>query len=162
AVGPASVPKGKINADYGLVQLAASGGAEPYARDLASGQVPEGMTLAGDGTLSGTPTEAGEFAFTVRATDRYGFEGAASTILTIDPLNLPVAQNHTLEVMAGTTGTLDLTQGATGGPFTGAAIATHPESDAGAARIAHESGAQVLHFTAAGSFAGTRSAERRV
>lgn len=157
AVGPASLPNGKINADYGPVQLSASGGAEPYAFDLASGQLPEGMTLAGDGTLSGTPTEAGEFAFTVRATDRYGFEGAASTILTIDPLNLPVAQNHTLEVMAGTTGTLDLTQGATGGPFTGAAIAAHPESDAGAARIAHESGFYVLHFTAAGSFSGTTS-----
>lgn len=157
AVGPASLPGGKINADYGPVRISASGGAEPYAFDLASGQLPEGMTLAGDGTLSGTPTEAGEFAFTVRATDRYGFEGVASMILTIDPLNLPVAQNHTLEVMAGTTGTLDLTQGATGGPFTGAAIATHPESDAGAARIAHESGAHVLHFTAAGSFAGTAS-----
>lgn len=151
------LPSGKINADYGPVRISASGGAEPYAFDLASGQLPEGMTLAGDGTLSGTPTEAGEFAFTVRATDRYGFEGVASTILTIDPLNLPVAQNHTLEVMAGTTGTLDLTQGATGGPFTGAAIAAHPESDAGAARIAHESGAHVLHFTAAGSFAGTTS-----
>lgn len=151
------LPSGKINADYGPVRISASGGAEPYAFDLASGQLPEGMTLAGDGTLSGTPTEAGEFAFTVRATDRYGFEGVASTILTIDPLNLPVAQNHTLEVMAGTTGTLDLTQGATGGPFTGAAIAAHPESDAGAARIAHESGAHVLHFTAAGSFAGTAS-----
>lgn len=151
------LPSGKINADYGPVRISASGGAEPYAFDLASGQLPEGMTLAGDGTLSGTPTEAGEFAFTVRATDRYSFEGVASTILTIDPLNLPVAQNHTLEVMAGTTGTLDLTQGATGGPFTGAAIAAHPESDAGAARIAHESGAHVLHFTAAGSFAGTAS-----
>src|SRR5690606_27108481 len=34
---------------------------------------------------------------------------------------------------------------------------SHPESDAGAARIAHESGAHVLHFTAAGSFAGTAS-----
>lgn len=151
------LPDGKVNTDYGPVSLSASGGTEPYAFDLVSGTLPEGMTLTADGTLWGTPTQDGEFAATVRATDAYGFEGTADAALEVEAPNLPVARNHTLEVMAGTSGSLDLTQGATGGPFTGAAIAVHPESEAGEARIAREDGTHLLHFAAAGTFAGTAS-----
>ncbi len=151
------LPDGKVNTDYGPVSLSASGGTEPYAFDLASGRLPAGLTLAADGTLSGTPTQEGEFTVTVRATDAHGLEGTADVTLKVEALNLPVARNHTLEVMAGTSGSLDLTQGATGGPFTGAAIAIYPESEAGKARIAREEGTHLLHFAAAGTFAGTAS-----
>lgn len=39
---------------------------------VQSGSLPDGLTLATDGTLSGTPTNAGTFEFTVRALDAYG------------------------------------------------------------------------------------------
>lgn len=152
-----SLPDGRVNMEYEPVRLSASGGSEPYAFNLASGDLPDGMTLAADGTLSGTPAEGGEFAFAVRATDAYGFEGSARATLKVEAENLPVAQNHTLEVMAGTSGTLDLTRGAAGGPFTSAAIATHPASEAGDAWVERENGAYILHFAAAGTFAGTAS-----
>ncbi|WP_199171410.1 MULTISPECIES: autotransporter domain-containing protein [Luteimonas] len=49
--------------------LAASGGAAPYAFDLVAGRLPQGLALSTGGTLSGTPTESGDFAFTVAAVD---------------------------------------------------------------------------------------------
>ena len=152
-----ALPDGKVNAAFGPVTISADGGTEPYTFDLVSGELPDGMTLAGDGTLAGTPTEDGDFPLTIRATDAHGFEGIAEATLSIDPLDLPVAPDHTLEVMAGTSGTLDLTQGATGGPFTGAAIAIHPENEAGEAHIVQQNGTYMLHFSAAGDFAGTAS-----
>jgi uncharacterized protein YhjY with autotransporter beta-barrel domain len=68
--------------------FAASGGIAPYAYAVSAGSLPEGLALAGDGSLTGTPTQAGEFPFTVTATDSTG--GAAAT----------VAQDYTLAVQA--------------------------------------------------------------
>ncbi len=47
----------------------ASGGAPPFTFAISSGALPGGLTLAADGTLSGTPTAVGTFPFTVTATD---------------------------------------------------------------------------------------------
>ncbi|MGB9030293.1 MAG: putative Ig domain-containing protein, partial [Acidobacteriaceae bacterium] len=61
---------GTIGVAYTTVTFAASGGTSPYTWSLASGAVPAGMTFnAGAGTLSGTPTAAGAFSFSVKATD---------------------------------------------------------------------------------------------
>lgn len=50
-------------------QLTASGGVGPYAFTLPSGNLPPGLTLTPNGVLSGTPTTAGSFSFSIRATD---------------------------------------------------------------------------------------------
>ncbi|MBZ4039633.1 autotransporter domain-containing protein [Novilysobacter selenitireducens] len=47
----------------------ASGGIAPYTFVQVAGELPAGLALAADGTLSGTPTQAGTFAFTIEATD---------------------------------------------------------------------------------------------
>lgn len=80
---------------------------------------------------------------------------AASLTHTVEVVDLPEAQEHTMMVMAGTSGTLDLVQGALGGPFTGAAIVTPPPPEAGEARIISEDERYLLSFAAAGDFAGT-------
>jgi photosystem II stability/assembly factor-like uncharacterized protein len=51
--------------------LTAEGGTEPYTWSLAPGSspLPPGLTLAGDGTISGTPTQSENYDFTVRVTD---------------------------------------------------------------------------------------------
>lgn len=57
---------------YGVpvsASVTASGGTAPYSYRVSAGALPAGLTLAGDGTLSGTPTVAGNFSFTVEATD---------------------------------------------------------------------------------------------
>jgi hypothetical protein len=46
-----------------------AGGTTPYDVTVASGSLPPGLTLDKDGTIHGTPTEAGYFPFTVQATD---------------------------------------------------------------------------------------------
>ncbi|NEL81423.1 MAG: hypothetical protein G3W61_34740, partial [Xanthomonas perforans] len=49
--------------------LTASGGVAPYRYSIASGTLPAGLTLASDGTLSGTPTTQGTSSFTIAVAD---------------------------------------------------------------------------------------------
>jgi uncharacterized protein YhjY with autotransporter beta-barrel domain len=67
----------------------------------------------------------------------------------------PMVTNHVLELLAGTTGTVDLTQGATGGPFTDAAIVTLPAVSDGTASIVQNGGQWYLVYTAAANAAST-------
>ncbi|HWR35740.1 MAG TPA: putative Ig domain-containing protein, partial [Clostridia bacterium] len=49
--------------------LNATGGTPGYTWSLASGSLPSGLSLAANGTISGTPTGSGTWNFTVLATD---------------------------------------------------------------------------------------------
>jgi hypothetical protein len=61
-----------------------SGGIGVTTFSLASGTLPAGLTLAANGTLSGTPTQTGSFTITVTATDSNGCTGTgANYTLTI-------------------------------------------------------------------------------
>ena len=57
--------------------VTASGGTAPYTYTLAGGALPAGLTMT-TGTISGTPTTAGPYAFTIRAVDSTG--GTALTV----------------------------------------------------------------------------------
>lgn len=48
--------------------IVVSGGLAPYAFELRSGELPPGLTLE-NGSVSGTPTEAGSFEFSVQVSD---------------------------------------------------------------------------------------------
>jgi hypothetical protein len=63
--------------------LTASGGAAPYTFTVTGGALPPGLTLAASGLLSGTPTTAGTFTFTVRGTDVNGCFGERTIPLVI-------------------------------------------------------------------------------
>ena len=69
ALSPAAgaLAGGSIGVAYSQ-SLAASGGVGPYALTLASGSLPPGLSLGVNG-LSGTPTTAGAYSFSVTATD---------------------------------------------------------------------------------------------
>lgn len=70
ATGKCSLPSGLVGRPYpSLAPPTASGGTPPYQWTLASGQVPPGLTFGPDGFISGTPLEAGAFAFTTSVTD---------------------------------------------------------------------------------------------
>ncbi len=62
-------PAGVVTNPYAGFSFSASGGSPPFTWAITSGTLPGGLTLASDGTLSGTPTSVGSFAFTVTATD---------------------------------------------------------------------------------------------
>ncbi len=65
----ASLPGGAVGASYSAT-LAATGGVSPYSWSVVSGQLPPGLSLqATTGQISGTPTQAGAFSFTIQVRD---------------------------------------------------------------------------------------------
>jgi hypothetical protein len=81
-ISPAGVPDGAVGAPYG-VTFAAGGGFGSHEFAVSGGSLPAGLSLAPGGALSGTPTEAGAFPFTVRATDSEGSVGTRDYTLTV-------------------------------------------------------------------------------
>jgi len=67
-IAPASPPAGTASYAYPVFGFAASGGSPPYTWK-ANGTLPPGLTFGSDGTIVGTPTQTGNFAFSVTATD---------------------------------------------------------------------------------------------
>ncbi len=64
-----TLPTSQQNLPYS-VTLAATGGVQPYTWSLAAGSLPAGLSLASNGTISGTPTTStGTASFTVQVKD---------------------------------------------------------------------------------------------
>lgn len=96
-----TAPSGFVGEPYGLV-FTASGGRLPYVWSLSAGALPPGLTRSGS-YLSGTPTTAGTFTFTIRvqdsttptpqvATQAYPLSVSASLLLDIATPALPPAR----------------------------------------------------------------------
>jgi hypothetical protein len=66
-------PAGTVGTAY-HTNFFSSGGVQPYTLPILAGQLPPGLILAAKppAGLSGTPTTAGTFTFTVRVTDKTG------------------------------------------------------------------------------------------
>jgi len=67
-VGTTTLPKAQVHHPY-QAGLAAEGGIAPLKWEVTEGSLPAGVVLHADGLLTGTPTETGEFRFTVKVTD---------------------------------------------------------------------------------------------
>jgi hypothetical protein len=65
----ASLPNGIMGKAY-TQTLTASGGREPYSWSITTAGTPAGVSLDPSGTLTGLPTAAGTYSFTVQATDQ--------------------------------------------------------------------------------------------
>lgn len=68
SLSPTSVPNATAGSAY-THSLTASGGTAPYSYVVTNGALPPGLALTVSGTLSGTPTTAGAYNFTVTAED---------------------------------------------------------------------------------------------
>lgn len=78
-----TLPGGRTNQTYSQA-LEARKGETPYSWAVIAGVLPDGLRLNTEtGTISGTPTQAGEFAFTVRVTDGDAPPSRATRELTI-------------------------------------------------------------------------------
>ncbi len=77
-------PAGTVGTAYSQ-NFFLSGGVAPYIWSIAAGQLPPGLSLAASppAVLSGTPTTAGTFTFTVRVTDSTGVHADEQGSITI-------------------------------------------------------------------------------
>ena len=63
-----------------------TGGTSPFTWSVSAGSLPPGVTLnASTGLLSGTPTTAGTYSFTVKVTDSSGQTNTEAVTLTVIP-----------------------------------------------------------------------------
>ena len=77
AITTSSLPAANIGVSY-TTTLVATGGVSPYTFAVTTGSLPAGLTLSSTGVISGTPTAAGSFTFTVTVTD------SANNIVQLD------------------------------------------------------------------------------
>jgi len=98
AIEPSSLQNPVYNQAYSQT-LTASGSIEPYTFTVTAGALPGGLTLDGNGVLSGTPTASGNFSFTVTAMDANGELGTKNYNLTIAPPFIAVSP----ETLSGAT-----------------------------------------------------------
>nr|WP_238148576.1 putative Ig domain-containing protein [Xanthomonas campestris] len=99
-VAPTALPAATRGTAYSQT-LSASGGTAPYTYAVSAGNVPAGLTLASNGTLSGTATVEGSFNFTVTATDANTFTASQAYAVTVAGPNLAVPASN---LPAGTAG----------------------------------------------------------
>jgi hypothetical protein len=78
-----SLPSGVNGMGYPQQLLSASGGMAPYTWTLSGGNLPAGLTLTPDGTLSGLPTVSGSFSFTANVADSAGSKTSAGLSIAI-------------------------------------------------------------------------------
>jgi hypothetical protein len=96
AITTRTLPDGTVDTAYPATQLAATGGSRPYQWKATA--LPPGLSFAGDGTLTGTPTTAGAYRATAVVTDADGNSAktdlavTVGTHLTITTSRLPDAQ----------------------------------------------------------------------
>jgi hypothetical protein len=83
-VTTASLPAGSACHAYPTTTLAATSGTPPYSWSVVSvGKLPPGLTLSALGVISGTPTTAGTFPFTVQVADSGTPQETATQALSI-------------------------------------------------------------------------------
>jgi hypothetical protein len=106
---PPSAPSGRLNVGVAPViqsgpadgvvgrayssRFGISGAPAPTVTQI-SGELPPGLTLGSDGTLAGTPTQAGTYEFTVEAVNPVGIDFANATVTIAAGLGQPPPPPH--------------------------------------------------------------------
>jgi hypothetical protein len=106
-----ALPAGSLSRPYSA-QLSAVSGPGSYVWSLAAGTLPAGLTLSANGLLSGTPTKATSYSFTVKVTSgaatdtrAYAVPVAAAVAVTTTSLsaaNVGTAYSLSLAATGGT------------------------------------------------------------
>ena len=98
AITTAALPDGKVGDAYS--QTLAATGTNPITWGIEAGDLPDGLTLVGD-TIKGTPSKAGDFKFTVKATNSGGSD---TKELTIKIADAEAAKYHNVTLSGAGTG----------------------------------------------------------
>ncbi|MBW3507905.1 putative Ig domain-containing protein [Janthinobacterium sp. NKUCC06_STL] len=124
-IAPTTLPAMTAGLAYSQ-SITAAGGTAPHSYAITAGSVPAGLTLAADGTLSGTPAATGAYSFTVTATDSSGgagpYSGARAYSGTV-AVGAPVAGAVSATVAYGSSAN-PITLNLSGGAATSVAVAS--------------------------------------
>ena len=82
------LPDAAAGTAYAVTLNGATGGIAPYSYVVSVGTLPAGLSLSGGGVLSGVPTAAGVFNFTITATDATTGTGAPYAVNRTFALNV--------------------------------------------------------------------------
>jgi hypothetical protein len=109
---PPTLPDGLYGSAYASQTLTVTGGMAPYSFSVTSGALPPGISLSPGGMLSGNPTAAGAYSFTVTAQDNSPspgpYTGAQAYTLTIDQAPLTITAGNASMTYGGTVPSLSV------------------------------------------------------
>ncbi|MCI0389939.1 MAG: putative Ig domain-containing protein [Acidobacteria bacterium] len=88
-IDPPALPDGAKGVPYS-VALTAIGGAAPYKFSV-KGKLPQGLSLNTNGVLSGTPTKAGNYKFTLMVSDAIGCTWSRADSITIKQAGIEIS-----------------------------------------------------------------------
>ncbi|HET6255312.1 MAG TPA: MBG domain-containing protein [Puia sp.] len=95
---PPTLPHGLYGSAYAKQTITVTGGKAPYKFSISSGKLPPGITLSSDGVISGTPSVAGTYSFTIEADGKaHGHDpqsGSKNYMLTVDPAAVTITANN--------------------------------------------------------------------
>lgn len=105
SISTTSLPSGTVGTAYSAT-LSASGGTSPYSWNTASGSLPAGLSLSSTGAITGTPTTAGTYSFTLQVSDGAGHSASAAYTVTVNPAAATAPLSiSTTTLPSGTVGT---------------------------------------------------------
>jgi hypothetical protein len=90
-VTSATLPPGTVSAPYPAAGLQATGGTPPYSWSVVGGVLPTGMSLSGNGSVTGTASLAATYGFTAKVTDSTGATATGTFTLVISPAPLTLS-----------------------------------------------------------------------
>lgn len=102
-----SLPAGTVNYPY-QATLSAMGGLPPYSWSVIQGSLPQGLTLNSNGVISGMPTAAGTFNFTVQVSD-----SESPPVTAVAPLSVTVESALLITTTSLPAGAVDSSYNAT-------------------------------------------------
>ncbi|MBQ1049525.1 fibronectin type III domain-containing protein [Micromonospora sp. C51] len=104
-------PLGEVEAAYSN-QFTVVGGTAPFSWSLADGSLPPGLTLdPATGNLTGLPTVANAYPFTIRVTDAFGLTDTQNFRLIVQPKSVVTLTASVAQTDFGTPVTFNVTVG---------------------------------------------------
>ncbi len=103
-LSPTTLANGTQNLAYTSTSIVPSSGTSPFTYEVSSGTLPSGLTLSASGILSGTPTAAGSYNFTIKITDInlcVGTRAYAMTIASCAPPSVTTQPTNQTALVAG-------------------------------------------------------------
>ena len=81
-----ALPNGTLGTPYSAPVAGHTPNQGPITWSVTGGSLPPGLTMAANGTISGTPTREGSFTFTVAATDAVPSTATKDFTITVGPV----------------------------------------------------------------------------